>query len=1222
MKQFLLFIFLFSVLSLNFSYTQNGNSPENAIPVTPGTHTANNSNGSQWFLYIPATDKKVKISTCGLTTENTYFIVYDSAFNWISYSDNDCNLQSEKTFIAKGGKKHYICWANFYTSGTYQWILEETDPIPGEYCENAITAVSDTNFANHSNGIEQWFKFTATKTGKIVISTCNLTNVFTYANIYRGCNYSGYIYKNENFCGNGQITISFPSFEGETYYIQWQNLSNSSYKWTLKEENSAPGEFCENALTATIGTNIANNNNGNQWFKYTASKNCKIVISDCNSETNFPVTASFFRDCSHGWVQYFEKTCNNNNNKHTYTIKATQGITYYIQWKSSYQTGDYSWTLNEVDYQPGESCSNPTIAQKGLNTAVFSIGEQWFVYTPSKDCKVVISNCGSAITDAYPAIFGGCNNEFVNYYTENCGSNLKAIFNGEQGKNYYIRWTTPSQRDTMNWKLEEYEYQAGEICNTAIQANIDTNIADLSQRTQWFKFTTTINGKLVISNCGSNATSTYLEIFENCEGKYASYRYQNCGDQIIVTIDNIEPGETYYLKWYTYNYNQQPFKWTIRELDYQPGELCETAITANAGINNADLTNGIQWFKYTATKNGNIVINNCGSGVQNVYVQIYNNCNDGWMYYDIEDCGDQIIAKFQCIQGQTYYISWNTWNAPLNFQWTLEELDPLPGQFCTNALPATKGENNVDHSSLQIIWLSYTPETTGKVIIETECDNVTEYLSIYVLDTCLINLEENNAEQHIIALKENFCQGNPSLSFESIAGQTYYIISVNWDGGEYNFTLSEGIPEPGEFCSSPITAIQGTNHVNFNNGQFQWFEYTAQNSGKITIDVECDMISENSAIGVITECIPIQLIPDKAIFLKKSICEPGLPNSFYCQQGVTYKIIWYNPYGGEHDWTLNEQPAMQGEFCEYPLIAHEGINHSNHDNSVLLWYEYTATNNGTLVISAECNEITENTYMAIFNNCVSLQQIEDSALAMIEGFCEQNEVRIPCKAGKTYKILFYNPLGQEYDWTLTEIIPYPGEICENPLTAIVGENTSKHTNSLLQWFEFTPDRDATIIISASCSNFPVNTHMAVIENCMPIEEIRNNAIVLVENFCNQTSQVQFEAKANKKYIIGWYNQNQAIYTWNLTVQTTIQKTSLTSDVKLFPNPNNGIFTLQVSDEFINSELTITGLNGQVLYNHILSKNNNEINLQQFKPGIYMLIIRNGKNVVREKLIIN
>ncbi len=78
-------------------------------------------------------------------------------------------------------------------------------------------------------------------------------------------------------------------------------------------------------------------------------------------------------------------------------------------------------------------------------------------------------------------------------------------------------------------------------------------------------------------------------------------------------------------------------------------------------------------------------------------------------------------------------------------------------------------------------------------------------------------------------------------------------------------------------------------------------------------------------------------------------------------------------------------------------------------------------------------------------------------------------------------------------------------------------------------------------------------------------------------------------------------------------------------INLYPNPNNGIFTISLLNSFLTgeNEVFITTLEGKTIYRGILNQEDQEklFELTEFNPGIYILIIKNDKIFFTKKLII-
>jgi len=89
-------------------------------------------------------------------------------------------------------------------------------------------------------------------------------------------------------------------------------------------------------------------------------------------------------------------------------------------------------------------------------------------------------------------------------------------------------------------------------------------------------------------------------------------------------------------------------------------------------------------------------------------------------------------------------------------------------------------------------------------------------------------------------------------------------------------------------------------------------------------------------------------------------------------------------------------------------------------------------------------------------------------------------------------------------------------------------------------------------------------------------------------------------------------------------ETAIEKESQQS-FKLFPNPNNGTFSLSTNTSFDkNAKITIFNTLGQILLemNPVLFHNNRlEFDLSNFLNGIYFLKLESNNKIIFEKFII-
>ena len=91
----------------------------------------------------------------------------------------------------------------------------------------------------------------------------------------------------------------------------------------------------------------------------------------------------------------------------------------------------------------------------------------------------------------------------------------------------------------------------------------------------------------------------------------------------------------------------------------------------------------------------------------------------------------------------------------------------------------------------------------------------------------------------------------------------------------------------------------------------------------------------------------------------------------------------------------------------------------------------------------------------------------------------------------------------------------------------------------------------------------------------------------------------------------------------ISVGTASVENYLTSQMEIYPNPSDGLFTLKISDLISNgkNEFEIINSIGQVMYSiEIVNKLETKINLQEYANGVYFIRHKNGNWM--EKFIIN
>lgn len=74
-------------------------------------------------------------------------------------------------------------------------------------------------------------------------------------------------------------------------------------------------------------------------------------------------------------------------------------------------------------------------------------------------------------------------------------------------------------------------------------------------------------------------------------------------------------------------------------------------------------------------------------------------------------------------------------------------------------------------------------------------------------------------------------------------------------------------------------------------------------------------------------------------------------------------------------------------------------------------------------------------------------------------------------------------------------------------------------------------------------------------------------------------------------------------------------------INLFPNPNNGQFQIQLSEEHeLPTSINIQNILGQVVLNMDVTSNNTKVDLNDTPKGIYMVLINYREYVITKKII--
>jgi hypothetical protein len=637
MKRTYILLFVLLASTTDFVFAQENTFCENAIAVDVGSHTA--PKAPSWYYYvIQEAEKKVTISTVGLTHEDTHLIIYDSCGgNLIAANDDYSDLQSEVSlFNPAVGDTIFIFWSPTYSSAGFDWTLT-VEPIDasdiGINCNYPDTANIGTNTLNPGDFFTvdsywlYWYSFVMPEeNSKIIINSSTNHDVY---GVHGSCSNIG-----EVEYGEGNLQIFNAGYNEEIRIVWAAEADTTSFDWELSIEPLAEGEGCSTAEVAVEGTNSFTSNEYGHWYQFTMPVSDSKIHIDAPQDTYF---SAYRNDCS-------DLTSIPSDNEFGLIYDVEQGETIFLKWEDYLGNREINWTLSIENVIAGETCSLAEIAIVGTNhLPATTLPYYWYSFTMPSDqtnSKVVI---GSDPNNYFQLYSNTCDD--LTYISDN-----KTYADPEE--TIYIKWFS-YESGNFDWWLEIEPIESGEFCSSAVTAIEGTNnIPSVNQESYWYEFV------------APEDPSKGIGIYADAEVSFAIHR----GDcEMLEIIDygfekleltGLVPGEKLYIEWATWNGGQ--FDFELHTLDFPPGWSCGNAEEVAEGTFEVPYQYHEEyWASYTATEFKRIHIES--DGITNyANVQVSTSCwgqvlaqQDGWE-------NNEISLDISGIEiGETILIHWS-----------------------------------------------------------------------------------------------------------------------------------------------------------------------------------------------------------------------------------------------------------------------------------------------------------------------------------------------------------------------------------------------------------------------------------------------------------------------------------------------------------------------------------------------------------------------------------
>jgi hypothetical protein len=453
------------------------------IQASVGLNTADNSEGDQWFSYTAEENSLLEISSCGLTSYDTYVRVYSDCNAVLASSDDYCNAQSYISLSVTKGKTYLICWSNYYTNHSFNWKLTINKP-------NSKAMVTGYNVKDNTLGI--WattrkvvidtinHKVTATVTKNADLSSDNINGVFELST---GASIS---------YGTSILNQSYFYIDNVQNYLYYdENPLDKTYKVLAQDgttsQNWAVSVTKESALLT-----------GNRFLSFTAGGYAGVIDSMNHTirvsipDTSFSSLYTLFT------LSSMAKAYLNGTQKNTgFYLDYSDTVVYTVQAENG---TSQDWSII-VSTAKGLQCNDATIAYLGNNSGNGAY-IQYFSFTPDESdyyaftsssygYAKIDTNCtqsgqlaSGTITQGYSLVFQAT-----------AGVTYTIYINGIYSANLIISQTTLPD------------------CSNPVVANIGTNYGNGNGNVQYFSFTPSASGYYNFTS----ANSVYTSIYTGCE---------------------------------------------------------------------------------------------------------------------------------------------------------------------------------------------------------------------------------------------------------------------------------------------------------------------------------------------------------------------------------------------------------------------------------------------------------------------------------------------------------------------------------------------------------------------------------------------------------------------------------------------------------------------------------------------------------------------------------
>lgn len=601
------------------------------------------------------------------------------------------------------------------------------------------------------------------------------------------------------------------------------------------------------------------------------------------------------------------------------------------------------------------------------------------------------------------------------------------------------------------------------------------------------------------------------------------------------------------------------------------GTSSDMPFTGKAEGNELPAEIGEYWYSYVAEDNGFVMLSS-DSYLYGGTVSVY---NANSMYSPIASVDGCFLLRFNAVKGNTYLICIEKNEAtgsPDLFDMTL--VPAGEGDSFNNPKAIELGENTLPQYNGQYYYSITIPGEAGTpkfLNISSEADFLSSATNVAVYD-------QNN-------MYSSLASGTKDVKVEVSAGNTYIICwNLNEDINGFKYNVSVEDIAQGDVYGNPIPAVVGTNDLK--SGSDKYYKYTATLNGWLVISP--------SDLAVKVQ-FPMSSGPYPSY---RTAVQDGFSIKTEIVKGTEY-VIQFSDVTADGTFDLEEVAYGEGESKETAIVV-EGSSADVPKSAQTTWYRYVAPADGMLEISSDINYEQNASYQS---STVRVMRDGDSYPIDIT---KPSTVGIPFfgKFGASKDEVFYVQVvtlsAQEGKTVTFNLRDYePGELSDNPIELVVGENQLKEASRLNPVWYYADLAEGDLKITAEANNYYYMTLYSADDLNNPLAV---SGYVYDENY-NGSYNLTYTVETPGKYIMKLEQTNPggALVTMSANIATGISATGLDAE-----NVTVGSGCITVTPSAAGANVSVYDLSGKMVKSAYV-KGQTTFNVEK---GLYIVRVNN------------